>query len=177
MTFHLSWSTLDVVVLTWKVSCSFFVDFNLVLRTQTPYVKLHYSGNCRWSVKEAMILLFVEHSVQLYLFQNTKFPKSFMLSLYSLYLSKYHVQNTFIPEIMGALRKKQHYCVFRGAPCTYHFQSVNSPESCLLTLTWRSFPNCKEAAILLLSWTTLYIAFQKKKKKKRNLNLVLLILI
>ena len=67
VTFLLSWGTLYIVFLKWKVSLKLFVEFTLVLCTQVPSVKLHYYRNSRCSVKEAMILLFAELSALIFL--------------------------------------------------------------------------------------------------------------
>ena len=85
--------------------------------------------------------------------------------------------NSHILEILGALRKKQWYCFFRGEPCKQQFENLEWPNSSFIyfVLTRLNQNECvkvffsgnsrwfaKGAVILLLSWRTLCIAFSKR---------------
>ena len=101
--------------------------FYLPLFTQNVSVKVIYSWTSRCSAKEAVILLRSWSSLYI-AFQTVKVPDSSFFYLICHYLPKVYAQKAFILEILGALRRKQWYCSYHGAPWILHFLNIYCPD-------------------------------------------------
>ena len=104
-------------------------------------------------------------------------PDSNLLVLICHCLLAFHVLNSFILETLGAPRNKKRYCFFRGLPYI-HLAIPKWKKSLILFVDFNmSLPtqtacikivysrNCmcfaKEAVVLLLTWSILYIVISK----------------
>ena len=62
-------------------------------------------------------------------FKNVQSPDSVFFIFICQHLLKLYLSKGFILEILGAPRKKQCYCLVRGAPYMQHFQNIKCSDS------------------------------------------------
>ena len=121
--------------------------FYLPLFTQNVSVKVIYSWKFRCSAKGAVVITsFVKHPV----FSSVKMYSVFIL-LFLFFLFFCHVspktllQKLFFQKTLGAPRKEQWYCFFRGAPCILVYSLFKMLDVLILVfLFWFATinPNC-----------------------------------
>ena len=124
----------DPVYSNFKMYCLLIlvIYFYLSLFTQNVSAKVVYFWNFRWSAKEVLILLCLWST--LYLALRKCVVSLFYFLLFCHVSAKTLLQKSYLQEILGALRREQWYCFFRGAPFIYCFQNVKCPDSSFFTL-------------------------------------------